>query len=87
MLVCVRKEGERLFIGDGIVLEVLGLTHEGREVSIGVEAPKTMRVLRGELFDDPAEQNKKAAKSITRADLEAHMGRLKARKKKACGLQ
>ncbi len=49
MLVLTRKKGETIQIGDSIVIKVISC---GRgKVKIGVEAPTTTRVLRGELVD------------------------------------
>ncbi len=49
MLVLSRKQGERLHIGDEIVISVLEVN--GRRVRIGIEAPHELRVIRGELRD------------------------------------
>lgn len=47
MLVLSRKIGEKIHIGDDIVIFV---TRIGRDVvRIGIQAPKGVRVLRGEL--------------------------------------
>ena len=47
MLVLSRKEGEQLVIGDNIVLTVNRIN--GNRVSIGIEAPRDIRIVRGEL--------------------------------------
>ena len=47
MLVLSRKEGEKLHIGDDIVITVTAI--KGGRVQIGVEAPRSKRILRGEL--------------------------------------
>jgi carbon storage regulator len=63
MLVLSRKEGERIRLGDSIVITVVGVT--GDKVRVGVEAPNAVVVLREEL--QPFEQadtklhNRKAA--------------------------
>jgi carbon storage regulator len=51
MLVLSRKEGERLLIGDDITLVISRI--EGNRVSIGIEAPKHVKIMRSELT--PAE--------------------------------
>jgi len=48
MLVLSRKVGERIRVGDNI--EVVVRAIEGNRIRIGVEAPKPVRVLRGELL-------------------------------------
>ena len=47
MLVLSRKTGEQIVIGDNISITVSRIS--GNRVSIGVEAPSHMKVLRGEL--------------------------------------
>ncbi|TWU58785.1 hypothetical protein Poly51_15650 [Rubripirellula tenax] len=47
MLVLSRKEGEQLLIGDNIVLTINRLS--GNRVAIGIEAPREVRIVRGEL--------------------------------------
>ena len=52
MLVLSRKTGERIHIGDDIIIEVRRVA--GNRVSLALEAPADVRILRGELqvFDD-----------------------------------
>jgi len=47
MLVLSRKEGERIVIGDNITLIVSKVN--GNRVTIGIEAPRDVKVVRGEL--------------------------------------
>ena len=47
MLVLSRKEGEQLIIGDNIVVTVNRIS--GNRVAIGIEAPRDVRIVRGEL--------------------------------------
>ena len=47
MLILSRKEGERIVIGDNITLIVSKVS--GNRVTIGIEAPKDVKVVRGEL--------------------------------------
>ncbi len=47
MLVLSRKEGEQLLIGDNIVLTINRIS--GNRVAIGIEAPREVRIVRGEL--------------------------------------
>lgn len=47
MLVLSRKEGEQLLIGDNIVLTINRIS--GNRVAIGIEAPREIRIVRGEL--------------------------------------
>ena len=51
MLVLTRKLMQRLYIGDNICITVVRL--EGGQVRLGIEAPKEIAVVRGELTDRP----------------------------------
>lgn len=50
MLVLSRKEGERLVIGDDITLVISKI--EGNRVSIGIEAPRDVKIMRSELTSE-----------------------------------
>ncbi len=50
MLVLSRKVGEKILIGDGIVVTVL--ESKGRQIRLGIEAPANVSVWRGELVTD-----------------------------------
>jgi carbon storage regulator len=57
MLVLSRKIGERLVIGDNIVVTVNRVA--GNRVTLGIEAPGDVRIVRGELkatAEEPAAQ-------------------------------
>ena len=47
MLVLTRKQQERIHIGDNITITVVRI--QGNGVRIGIEAPKAVRVVRGEV--------------------------------------
>lgn len=49
MLVLSRKQGERIHLGESIVLTVLGL--KGSQVRLGIEAPEDVVILREEIHD------------------------------------
>jgi len=53
MLVLSRKTGERIHIGDDIFIEVRRVA--GNRVTIAIDAPKSIRILRGELMEKTAE--------------------------------
>ena len=59
MLVVSRRVDERIVVGDNITIVVNRIA--GKRVTLGVEAPDDVRILRGELepvakaFDEPAE--------------------------------
>ena len=47
MLVLSRKTGERIHIGDNITIEIRRVA--GNRVTLALDAPRTVRILRGEL--------------------------------------
>ena len=47
MLVLSRKTGERIHVGDNITIEVRRIA--GNRVTLALEAPRDVRILRGEL--------------------------------------
>ena len=47
MLVLSRKEGEKLVIGDNVVITVNRIA--GNRVALGIEAPRDVSIVRGEL--------------------------------------
>lgn len=49
MLVLSRKEGERLIIGERIIVTVVKL--DGRRVKLGIEAPPQIGIQREEILD------------------------------------
>ncbi|MDX9958207.1 MAG: carbon storage regulator CsrA [Clostridia bacterium] len=61
MLILTRKLNEKLVIGDGIVVSIIEV--RGDQVKLGIEAPKTVKVFRQEVYDAIQEQNRLAAGS------------------------
>lgn len=59
MLVLSRKEGQTIVIGEGIEIQVAAI--QGNRVRIAVNAPRTTRVLRGELAETELVSPRKAA--------------------------
>lgn len=62
MLVLSRKIGESIKIGDNITIRVADV--RGDVVRIAIDAPKEIKIYRGEVYDAISEANKAAA-SIT----------------------
>ncbi|AMV40082.1 carbon storage regulator CsrA [Planctomyces sp. SH-PL62] len=54
MLVLSRKALQSVMIGSDIRITVIRV--EGNQVRIGIEAPKDVRILRGELIDDARDE-------------------------------
>lgn len=61
MLVLSRKIGEKLMIGDDVVLTINRIS--GNRVAIGIEAPRDVRIVRGELSKHQVTPNGAAPKS------------------------
>jgi carbon storage regulator len=61
MLILTRKVNEKLVIGDGIVVSIIEV--RGDQVKLGIEAPRTVKVFRQEVYDAIQEQNRLAAGS------------------------
>lgn len=59
MLVLSRKQNETIRIGDNICLRIVAI--EGGTVKIGIDAPQSVSVHRGEVYDRIQEENRMAA--------------------------
>ena len=51
MLVLSRKLGEKIIIGDGIELMIVGVA--GNRVRLGIAAPRECRIMRAECLNQP----------------------------------
>jgi carbon storage regulator CsrA len=72
MLVLSRKEGERLVIGDNITIVVSKVN--GNRVTIGIEAPSDVRIVRGELEGkQPAAATSAPTPSVIREALRPYL--------------
>jgi carbon storage regulator len=61
MLILSRKINEKIIIGEDISVSIIEI--RGDQVRIGVDAPKTVKVYRQEVFDAIMAENKAAAQS------------------------
>lgn len=57
MLILMRREGESIMIGDDITVTVLGV--QGRQVRLGITAPRHIEVNREEIHLANAESKKR----------------------------
>lgn len=69
MLVLSRRVGERLVIGDDIVITIIDVRSDG--VRIGIDAPRHVRVNRAEVLEAVTAANVEAARSSDAAAEEA----------------
>ncbi|NLE72519.1 MAG: carbon storage regulator CsrA [Actinomycetales bacterium] len=59
MLVLSRRVGERLVIGENIVVTVIDVRSDG--VRLGIDAPREVRVNRAEILEAVTQANREAA--------------------------
>lgn len=59
MLVLTRKANESIMIGDEIEVTVVEI--QGDQIRIGIQAPRSMRVYRREVYQAIQEENRQAA--------------------------
>lgn len=77
MLILTRKSGQSFHVGDEVTITITEIV--GDKVKIGIDAPQTMRVLRGEL-ERTMESNRQAAGLTEESALRALAASLSARK-------
>lgn len=58
MLVLSRKVGESIMIGDHIEVKILAV--DGDQIKLGINAPKSVKVHRSEVYETIKQQNKEA---------------------------
>jgi carbon storage regulator len=59
MLIITRRPGERIMLGDDIVLHVMEIV--GNSVRVGIQAPRSLPVYREEIWEAVKEENRAAA--------------------------
>ena len=69
MLVLTRKPRQQIMIGDNIVVNVVEV--QGDNVRIAIEAPREVKIYRGEIYRAIQEENQKAAAATAHVDLSA----------------
>jgi carbon storage regulator CsrA len=62
MLILGRKEGEKIHLGNDIIIQIVEI-NKG-VIKLGIDAPKDVIVLRGELIDRIQSSNKQANQEI-----------------------
>ncbi len=61
MLILSRRINEKIMIGDDVSISIIEI--RGDQVRVGVDAPKTVKVFRQEVFDSIKAENRAAAES------------------------
>ena len=67
MLVLARKLDEAIVLGDDITIRVISI--EKGVVKLGIDAPKSLTILRSELIEDVKYSNIASSKEVTLEDL------------------
>ena len=66
MLVLTRKPKKQIMIGDDVVINIVEV--QGDNVRIAIDAPRSIKIFRGEIYKAIQEENKMAA-APTNVDL------------------
>ena len=61
MLIITRRAGERIMVGDDVVVEVMEIV--GNSVRIGISAPRSVPVYREEIYAAVRDENRAAAEA------------------------
>ena len=77
MLVLSRKSDQSLLLGDDIVVTVLGI--EGDRVKLGIKAPRSVAVLRQEVYEQIQAANTSSATPAARPTLKSVAAALRTR--------
>lgn len=79
MLILTRKPGEAIVLGDDITVRVLSI--DGARVKLGIEAPRSVSVVRKELLDAVRQSNLEAIAHVgTEIQIPAAFGEIIKRK-------
>ncbi len=63
MLIITRRPGEKIMLGDEIVVHVMEIV--GNSVRVGIQAPRSLPVYREEIWNAVREENRAAADAPT----------------------
>ena len=59
MLIITRRPGEKIMLGDDVVVQIMEIV--GNTVRVGIQAPRSLPVYREEIWDAVREENRAAA--------------------------
>lgn len=62
MLVLTRKPKQQIMVGDDIVINIVEV--QGDNVRIAIDAPRSIKIYRGEIYHAIQEENKQAAAPV-----------------------
>jgi carbon storage regulator len=66
VLLITRKVGERIVLGDEVIVEVVEI--RGQTVRLGIDAPRSVSVYREEIWADVKRENEAAAAAASAAE-------------------
>lgn len=75
MLVLTRKINEEIKFGSDITVKIISISDN--QVKIGIDAPKSIQILRGEVYEKVKESTIEAAKSVTNPTVDLQKYKLK----------
>ena len=61
MLIITRRAGERIMVGDDVVVEIMEIV--GNSVRVGISAPRSVPVYREEIYSAVRDENQAAAEA------------------------
>jgi carbon storage regulator len=67
MLVLTRKPRQKIVIGDDIVVNIVEV--QGDNVRLAIDAPRNVKIYRGEIYSAIQDENKSAAVPVGKLDL------------------
>jgi carbon storage regulator len=70
MLVLSRKIGETIIIGDNIEISIVDI--QGDNVRVGINAPKTIKIFRKEVYQEIQAENRRASENLDKMKGELH---------------
>jgi carbon storage regulator len=65
MLIITRKPGEKIMLGDDVVVHVMEIV--GNSVRVGIQAPRSLPVYREEIWDAVRQENEAASQAAPEA--------------------
>lgn len=75
MLALTRKPGQQVVIGDDIFINIVEV--QGDNVRIAIDAPRHVKIYRGEIYRAIVEENKQAVVDVKQLDLSSVLHRKK----------
>lgn len=67
MLVLTRRPKQQIMLGDDIIINIVDVN--GENVRIAIDAPKNIKIFRGEIYRAIKDENRKAAAAPEEFDL------------------